>query len=526
MKNIFITIVSFSLLGITSCESFLEEDPFNTVDPGTLFQDEQGAIAAVNATYKMMSRNQNSFGRDLLFITEQPTETVTTRRDASDNRGRMDNWIWDESHGFFAPVWTEAYAVINAANGVIENVPNIEDINPRVQDRVIGEAKFLRAFNYFLLVRMWGDVPLRTEQIKGASDKLNLPRSPASEVYGVIIQDLKDAELVLPTKDGYDDFDGANTGRATRGAARALLSKVYLQKGATPEVSESTDFGESLKYSNLVITDEDYELSTGYRSIFDVESENGPEVIFDIQQTGVAGLGGDLSGHVVPRNSNIGRRSWGNFHAEVPFFEEYDLNDQRKDSYILEYNLGEETVTYDPSNFVDDNYVTDGPGFFKLAEIDASIGSGAQERPNKVLLRYADVLLMHAEAVNEVNGPTVEAYNSINQVRSRAGIPDLTTGLSYQQFKDSVFVDRRKELIFEFHGWFDGLRNWEFFTDRVLANVAIRNTKIGSGDWPGGNNAAPRSFTSENIKADKFRLFPVPGSIMDTNPELVQNPGW
>ena len=527
MKNIVVTIFAFWLLCITACNSFLEENPFNTVDPATLFKDEQGALAAVNATYKMMSRNQDSYGRDFLFVSEQPTEMITTRRDASDDRGRLDNWLWDESHGFLGPVWIEAYAVINAANGVIENVPKIQDIDPGLRDRIVGEARFLRAFNYFVLVRMWGDVPIRTAQIQGATDELELARSPASEVYELIIQDLEDAEQVLPTREGYNAFDGPNTGRATRGATRALLAKVYLQRGATPAVSVEGDFQKSMEWGSLVVNEEDYQLAEDYRSIFDINSENGPGVIFDIQQTGIEGLGGDLSGHVVPRNSGLGRASWGNFHAEVPFYTTYDDSDQRDESYILEYELDGDTVTYDAQNFADDNYVTDGPAFFKLAEVDPSIGGGAQERPNKVLLRYADVLLMQAEAANEVNnGPTPEAYDYVNQVRSRAGIPSLTTGLSYQQFKDSVFVERRKELIFEYHGWFDGLRNWDFFTDRVLANVQTRENKIQSGEWPDGNNAAPRFFTSQNIKDDKFRLFPVPRSILDTNTKLTQNPGW
>ena len=263
-----------TLLTFSGCESFLEEEPFNTVDPATLFQDGPGALAAVNATYKMMSRNQDSYGRDFLFVSEEPTETVTTRRDASDDRGRLDNWLWDKSHGFLAPVWTEAYAVINSANGVIENVPLIEGMDPVLQARIVGEAKFLRAFNYFVLVRMWGGVPIRTQQIKGVSEPLQLARSTAPEVYQLIIKDLQEAEPVLPTREGYSAFAGANTGRATRGAVLSLLAKVYLQKGATPAVSESGDFAESLRYANQVISEGDYQLVEDYRSIFDISSEN------------------------------------------------------------------------------------------------------------------------------------------------------------------------------------------------------------------------------------------------------------
>ena len=527
MKNLTTIIIIISTFIFGSCSDFLKEEPYSLVDPGTLFETPEGALGAINATYKIMVRNQNSFGRDFLHVTEQPTEMITTRRDDSDDRGRMDTWKWDETTGFLAQAWTEAYAVINAANGVIENVPNIE-MDEELKNRIVGEAKFLRAYNYFILVQLWGDVPIRLEQIKGISGSLDLFRSPAIDVYNnVIIPDLIDAEKVLFTEDEYDNYPGSNTGRASRGAARALLAKVYLQKGTNPVVSENGDFAESIKWSELVINEENYELEDDYRAIFDINSENGKEIIFDLQQTSIAGLGGDLSGHVVPRNSGLGRRSWGNFHAEVPFFNTYIQNDQRKGSFILEYEDDGEQIIYNPDNFADDGYVTDGPGFFKLAEIDPSIGAESQERPNKVLLRYADVLLMHAEAINELNnGPNDAAYLSINEVRSRAGVPNLTEGLNYDQFLDSLFSELRKEFIFEYHGWFDGIRHWDLFTDRVLNNVQVREQKIQDGEWPSGNNAAPKQFTTENIKSDKYKLFPIPFDIMINNKELEQQPEW
>ncbi|NMM48738.1 RagB/SusD family nutrient uptake outer membrane protein [Marinigracilibium pacificum] len=523
-KYIFLLLLFTS---VSSCEKFLEEDPFSSVDPGSLFTNEQGALAAVNATYKLMSSNQDYYGREFLYITEATTEAITTRRDASDERGQMDNWLWDPNHSFLALTWVSAYRVINAANGVIENVPVI-DMDESLANRIVGEAKFLRAINYFNLVRLWGDVPIRTEQIKGATESLELERRSAAEVYDLIISDLEEAINVLPTRSGYDAYDGANTGRVTQGAAQTLLAKVYLQRGSNPEVSMAGDFQKCLDYCNAVIASNEYILVDEYRSIFDVNSENGPEVIFDIQHTAIAGLGGDVSGHVVPRRSGIGRTSFGNLHAEVPWYKTLNQNgDQRIDSFILQYVLDGDTITYDPDDFENDNYVHDGPGLFKLAEFDATIPEDAAESPNKVLLRYADVLLMKAEAINEINsGPNGEAYDVINEVRERAGIGELTAGLDYQQFKDAVFTERRKELVFEYHGWFDGLRNWDTFIDRVLANVQTRNENIDAGIWPGGTNAAPRFFTNQDIRSDKFKLFPVPQSIMDTNSKLDQNPDW
>lgn len=525
MKKIIITSLVLLMIGINSCEQFLEEDPFNTIDPSTLFVDERGALAAVNATYKMMARNQDYYGRDFLYVTEVPTEMTTSGNEATDRRAVLDNWKWDANHRYLAPVWVEAYAVINAANGVIENVSNI-NMDETLKNRIIGEAKFLRAFNYFVLVRLWGGVPIRTEQIKGATEQLQIPRSTAQQVYELIISDLEDAAKTIP--ENYDAYSGPNVGRVTLGAVRTLLAKVYLQRGATASVQQTGDFQKSLDYSQLVIQQNKYQLEENFRDIFDVETENGPEVIFDIQHVGLPDLGGDLSQHLVPRNSGIGRRSSGNIHTEVPFFDEYSSDDQRLGGFILEYVRNEDTIRYNADNFENDGYVLPGPGFFKMAEFDGTIGGNAEERPNKVLLRYADVLLMYAEAANEVNnGPTTEAYNFVNMVRQRAGIGPLKENLPYQAFKDSVFIQRRKEFVVEFHGWFDGLRNWDFMTDRVIRNVQIRQQKTNNGEWPAGSYTAPIDFTTEDIKNNiKFRLFPIPQRIMDANPLLDQNPGW
>jgi len=523
-KYIFLITLFVSLF---ACEEFLEEDPYSSIDPASLFTDEQGALAAINATYKLMASNQDYYGRDYLYITETTTEVLTTRRDATDERGNLDNWLWDASHDYLGQVWTSAYRVVNAANGVIENVPNIQ-MDEDLKERIVGEAKFLRAINYFNLVQLWGDVPIRTEQIQGATEQLELPRSPASEVYELIIQDLEEAIAVLPKRSEYSQFDGPNTGRATQGAAQTLLAKVYLQRGSTEGLSVSGDFQNCIDYCDAVMASNEYMLVDDYRSIFAVESENSEEIIFDIQHTAIAGLGGDLHGHVVPRRSDIGRRSWGNFHTELPFYRELlENDDERIESYIVEFVKDGDTIRYDPDNFENDDYVTDGVGMFKYVDFDASISGDAMESPNKVILRYADVFLMKAEALNEINnGPTDVAYNMVDEVRNRAEVPDMTRGMTYQEFKDALLVERRKEFVFEYMGWFDGLRNWDTFTDRVLSHVQAREDSIQAGLWPDGNNAAPRFFTSRDIKSNMFKLFPVPQSVMDTNQELDQNDGW
>jgi hypothetical protein len=411
-------------------------------------------------------------------------------------------------------VCQSGYVAINRANGVIEHVPGF-DMDTTLRKRIVGEAKFLRALHYFNLVRMFGGVPLKLSETQGLEDVL-IARNTATEVYAQIEKDLKEAIPVLPAS-----YAGADYGRATSGAAQTMLAKVYLQRAGTG-VGTAADWQSSLDLSRLVVASGTYKLVPNYKSLFDFIGgtvvEKNTEVIFDIQNIRAPGLGGRLSSHMAPNATApfLGASTNGSFEAESTFFASFSTNDARRDgTFVLSWVKNGTTVTWTNATTASSPYASETP--FPRKFLDPQMtGTGAEE-PNYIILRYAEVLLMQAEAANEVNGsPTPEAYTAFNQVRARAGMPNLTPGLSQSLFRDSVFNERRWELSLEGpNGYFDSQRNWPWAIARIEASM--KKARSNSSKFPKANN------TPIN---DKYKLMPIPQRAIDLNSALKQNPGW
>lgn len=493
-------------------DQFLKENPYDFVGPSNFYRTPGDAIAAINGVYATFinSTGDNYYGRNLVMLVEYPTEMITTRLSATNERSRPDNYTIPTTHSYVQSVWFSAYQAINRANAVIQRVPGIA-MDTTLRNRIVGEAKFLRALHYFNLVRLFGGVPIRTSETQGL-DSLQVPRNTAAEVYDLIIQDLTDAMAVLPPASAYS---GSDVGRASEGAARTLLAKVYLQRGGTG-VGTAADFQQTLDLTRQVVSSGEYALVPDYNTLFDfltgAVQEYNSEVIFDIQNIRASGLGGRISSHMAAKNSDLGSSTNGSIEAEESFFNSYLPGDTRQaGTWVLSYVKDGDTVSYtDPSA-----YGSQTP--FPKKFLDPLMTGTSAEEPNYIILRYAEVLLMLAEAANEVNGgPTAEAYDAINQVRARAGIAPLTPGLSQSLFRDSVFVERRWELALEGpNGYFDNQRNWDWATARIEANLALANPK--SSKYPKYN---PGPIP------DSYKLMPIPQRAIDVNPLLEQNPGW
>ena len=360
------------------------------------------------------------------------------------------------STGEIPEFWSASYKSIAGANLIIDNQAKIEAIDKSTAGQIfakasIGEAKFWRAVNYFNLVQMFGGVPLRITQAKRA-DETNIPRNTVEEVYTQIIADFKDAEVNLPAT--------AAKGIVTKWAASAYLAKVYLtQKDYTNALAKATD----------VISNGPYSLAAKFKDVFDIDKKNGPEDIFAIQYIRVDGQGtrlGSLSG-------------WGITQADPGLYPKYSPIDDRRN------------ITFKNPN---------DPASNQGKWLDPLAVSGDGQGNNFVLYRYADLKLIKAEAENEMNGPTPTAYTQINDVRSRALLPNLTTGLTKDQFRDSVLKERNLELALEEIRWFDLKR-----TDRLKSTLT----------------AAGRPWN------DKYYLFPIPQSEIDaSNGKITQNPGF
>src|SRR5215208_3742544 len=277
-------------LTTTACndEAFLTEQPIDFVGPANFYRNSDDALAAVNGVYASFvnTSSSNYYGGLYVMLVEFPTETTTPYLSAGNERSQVDNYNFTTSHNYIYQSWLGAYAAINRANTVIDRVPAIP-MDTALRSRIVAEAKFLRALHYFNLVRLFGGAPLFTHETVGI-DNLRQPRATAEVVYAQIVTDLKEAAAVLPKQSTYA---GSNIGRASRGAAKTLLAKVYLQRAATGvSTAASADYQASLDLLNDVKANEGYSLVANWGDLFDGKHEVNGEVIFDIQNTRAPGL--------------------------------------------------------------------------------------------------------------------------------------------------------------------------------------------------------------------------------------------
>ena len=447
------------LLGTPACNDneFLTEVPYDFVGPENFYKTSTDALAAIAGVYSsaLHTSGDNYYGRNFVMFSEFMTEMQTVYLSAANERSLVDNYTFTASHAYIYSTWQSAYQAINRANSVVDRVPAIP-MDTVLRARIVGEAKFLRALHYLNLVRLFGGVPLQVHETTSL-DSLQGTRATADEVYAQIIKDLNEAAAVLPGRTGYT---GTDLGRATRGAAKSLLAKAYLHRAsvAAPGATTRTpDYQNALRLLGEVKTD-GYALVSNYASLFDMSNENNVEVIHDIQCSRSNGIGCRLSNQVAPRLSNYGASQNGSFSAEQPFFNAFIATDTRRAAtWQLSYTnkAGNNAVWTTTTARPNGDYVANGvtvdttiaPVMAKFLD-KLSVTAGNDE-PNYIIMRYADNLLEESEILNELNGPTSEAYAGINAVRNRANIGNLAQGLSQAAFRDSVFAQRRLELSME-----------------------------------------------------------------------------
>ena len=363
-------------------------------------------------------------------------------------------------------------------------------ISETVKNRVLGEAYFLRAQYYFILVRFFGDVPLVLTPVEPGDD-LRPFRTPKAEVYTQTIADFTKAIELLPARESYS---GTDVGRASKGAAEGMLAKVHLTLGNWQLVVDHCNNVKALGYA----------LNTSYASNFDPSDKNTVESLFEIQYTSNAGYdfwsnenqASWLSTFTGPRGSDMVAGGWGWNQPTQEFIDSYEPGDQRKDVTVFYQGCPK----FDGKDYQKSYSMTN----YNLRKflVSKSVSPSYDNSPmNFPVLRYADVLLMKAEALNEL-GRTSEAEGPLNDVRARAGLPSVS-GLSKDAFREKVLHERRMELAFEGQRWFDLIRvnNGQYAIDFL------------------------HSIGKSNM-SQKFLLFPIPQKERDANPNLTQNPGY
>jgi len=347
--------------------------------------------------------------------------------------------------------WAVLYQGIRRANVVIEKVPGIA-MDGTLRDRYIGEARFLRALFYFDLVRAWGDVPLVTS----AASPLGSDRAPSTEIYDLIVDDLLFAINALPEKTAYT---GTDVGRATRGAAKSLLAKVYLFQG-DPVNAE--------KYALEVINSGLYDLMPDFANANSKAGEFGVESVFEIGALGFEGQdnGGNMYANVQGARGNP-NRGWGFNRPSMNLINAFEPNDPRKDKTVL--NLGEtiDGVLIEGDGTTPDVTEDSNGNTIEIECYNQKVWTPGNNVPtqfdhNRRLIRYADVLLMAAEASNE-NGKTTQALLYVNMIRERArnGNPAILLDLTETDktlLRDLILKERRIELALEGHRFWDLVR--------------------------------------------------------------------
>src|SRR5438876_8135378 len=445
-----------ALLFATSCESFLDPDPSDVLTPANFYRTSSDAVAATNAVYES---TKWSYWLGFWYISDIATDDIIAGPRFGADGHRMSDYVFNATEWPMGDMWGSAYWVINRANIVLDRVPPIV-MDPTLRDRLLNEARFLRANAYFNLVRSFGDVPLLEHEVKSL-DGLRVSRAPAADVYALIVSDLQQAATGLPAS-----YSSSDVGRVTSGAAQAMLAKVYLTR---------QDWASPAQTAGQLIATSRYTLLPNWKDCFKIATKiTNSESIFEINYDGVLDPGAGSVHTLFSLPSGFpGGDAYGLMTVAPSLAALFDSGDTRglHGTFITtpyKDALGDSVSWTDPPANL-------GPAFNKyLDETDFEnmhTRAWVRQANDWIVLRYADVLLMYAEAVNEGGTATAgTAEAALSLVRVRAGrIPG--SGLSQGVFRDSVRLERRREFVFEGQRFFD-LARWGVLDSAIRAKTA------------------------------------------------------
>ncbi len=477
MKSIKSILLLGGILMMQACQGILDRDPIATLDAGSYFQSEADLTQALNAAYRplLFSNRNNNFFWAFSVITSD--EAITGGDGSRPGLVEMDAFTYTPRTEEFNSFWKLQYEGVTQTNLVLDNVDKV-NLSDQARNKIKGQALFLRSFYYFQLMQVFGEVPMLLTVLP--PDALKVPRTSREKIVAQMIADCDQAGGLLPTV-----WSSVDSGRATKGAAFALAAKVCLY---------DRQFGLCLAYIEKVKSLGAYSLMADYAANFKKESENNNESVFEIQHANLQlGVGNALN------QWWMSRKLLGYGFAEVreEFVLSFEAGDPRRKFSVASkdepyfgavYKNSFSTTKYSPRKFLQDT---------------SSVTQPADGDMNYAVIRYADVLLWEAEALNEL-GRTAEAQLPLEAVRGRARaqsvnpattLPKITT-TSQEEIRNIIRRERRVELGFEMHRFFDLVR-WGIAAD-VL---------------PG-------------FQKGKHEVFPLPQTELDLNPSLVQNPGY
>lgn len=530
MKNIFITFALAAAMAtsVSSCSDFLEQPVLGQENLDTYFQNEAECLKQLTGCYQTLAYNDWWQIYNFYITAEMCTDDMwmgNTTQDAGRYRD-FAHYTGNSQTDGTQNYWQYRYKGILCSNIVIERVPNSPMSNESLRNRIIAEAKVLRAYHYFELVRNFGGVPLILSMVM-PEEANGLTRSSVSETYAQIEKDLEESIPHLPTRSQYSASD---MGRIAKGTAQGILGKVYLTQAK---------YSEAETVLSQVISSGEYELLPEFGQVWSVEHNNSKEGLLEIQTKfdETYNLGQRIS--VICASRDDSGWSWGlpTSHLEKAFLD-------AGDSERLRWTIIKHNATHVPGDptWSDENPYIISPDKHKSGRTSRKLFIPKEQRAipfdsaknplNYRLLRYADVLLMQAEVKNALNKDG-EARDLLNQVRRRAKLDNASSSLTGTALRDAIRLERRLELALENNRLYD-LRRW---TDdngkKAICNVMgengsfVRYNMLESTDEYETVNQKENSNKGYNFREDRDQLFPIPHSeISMSEGSIQQNPNY
>ncbi|HKL16667.1 MAG TPA: RagB/SusD family nutrient uptake outer membrane protein [Balneolaceae bacterium] len=455
-------VIPALILAVSCGDDFTVLAPQSERNVENFYQSDTDFEVAINGAYAVLSSN-DLYGRNLMLLHEMRSDNTLNDGGATGLAESLENisrFIELEDASELERTWAGSYKVISSLNTILSRIDNVDFDNPALDDRIKGEALFIRSLVYYNLAVTFGNIPLQLEEVTSPNVEIN--QVSADVIYDQIAVDLEEAEGLLPAS-----YPSSSVGRASSGAAATLLGLVHLTNG---------NDGQAETALRRVVSSQEYELVPDYTDIWGPSNENNIESIFEIQyKSGGQGTGSGFTEYYSPDLSISGGVGGGNV-PQVPTDDLITSYDQPADSRL-------ETIG------------TDLEGDPYLNKYDATQAIAFDSDVNFIVFRYADVLLLLAEAIGE----GTEAYNLIDEVRSRSGLTTSSSTLT-GSFEEILLNERRREFVGENKRWPDLLRFG--VAQQVMADYL-----------------SDEGYEPENIRL----LYPIPQREIDTAPELTQN---
>ncbi|MDX9747173.1 MAG: RagB/SusD family nutrient uptake outer membrane protein [Paludibacter sp.] len=530
IKKIYLVIVGLLVFGFSSCDDILNTVPqdFNTVT--NFYKNESQVLSALASSYAPLA-NQSTYGCMLTFeAVVDDLSYFNWKSTPASMINRIYGWNYTSSNDVVKKMWDILYLGIERTNMLLENIDGA-DMDSVLRETYRQEARFLRAHYHFLLNTYWGDIPLRMKSLADVSE-VNIPRTPTDSVMRVVIREM---EEVVASGSLTKATDHQNASRITQTAAQAILARVCIKAAGEPLNWGAPMYQKALDYALAVKNTDIHKLHPVYRQLFidqsaDVYDATFRESIWEAEFYGNGILDPGKGAYYSSIGTRIGIQSaneteygygYGFFCVRLKLTDLYDkdANDSRKSRNIADYHISSSGAKTTINNVGERT-----AGKWRREDEKVMPKHKNYTSTNMSIIRYADVLLLIAEAENELNGPTALAHDALNEVRQRAGVITFTADngndfISKDDFRQEVRDERARELCFEGVRKMDLVRWGTFLSEmQQAANQAMNDSRATS------RRAMMVEVAAKMTTRDL--LFPIPQAELKLNNKMTQNPLW